>query len=89
MDNTVDGSRIDPTQVEPSELTAENILANDNQDLHSKDRGLQRRWYNSLSEEEQADVRDKIRSEILRIRSELGRRTEAIYPLPVRRRDHG
>ncbi|MFJ3485375.1 hypothetical protein ACIPL1_18590 [Pseudomonas sp. NPDC090202] len=48
-----------------------------------------RRWYNSLSEDDQAKVRDAIREEIRRIRNELGRGSEASYPMPAKRRKIG
>ncbi|MFK3794814.1 MULTISPECIES: hypothetical protein [unclassified Pseudomonas] len=54
-----------------------------------RSREAQRQWYESLSEEEQMMVRDKIRAEIFRIRSEFGRRSNAVSAHPFRLRDHG
>lgn len=54
-----------------------------------KSRAAQRQWYESLSEEDQMRVRDKIRQEISRIRSQFGKRTESVSSHPIRLRDYG
>ena len=71
------------------EFTAEMILTADAQDQRANDREYQRRWYDSLPAASQEEVRDKIRAEISRIRSELGKRTDPVYPLPAKRREQG
>lgn len=52
-------------------------------------REAQRRWYESLGEEDQMMVRDRIREEIARIRGQLGRRSGALSPHTTRLRHHG
>lgn len=54
-----------------------------------RSREAQRQWYESLSEEDQMMVRDKIRAEIARIRSGFGRRSNAVSAQPLRLREHG
>jgi hypothetical protein len=56
----------------------------------AKSREAQRQWYESLSQEQQMQVRDRIRQEISRVRAQFGKRTDAVSThYPVRLRDHG
>lgn len=87
MDETSE-AQTGQAQEQLSDFNTESLAAKDLQDL-SKDRDFHIRWYNALPTDSQAEVRDKIREEILRIRSEFGKRTEPLYPLPIRRREQG
>lgn len=77
-----------PSSEFSTEFSTETIAAKNLDDL-SRDREFHIRWYNALPPDSQAEVRDKIRGEILRIRSEFGKRTEPLYPLPVKHRELG
>jgi hypothetical protein len=87
MDDTSQ-AQADQTEEQISDFSTETLAAKNHDDL-CKDREFHIRWYNALPAQSQAEVRDKIRGEILRIRSEFGKRTEPLYPLPVRRREQG
>jgi hypothetical protein len=54
-----------------------------------KSRAAHRQWYESLSEEDQMKVRDKLREEIAKVREQFGRRSNAVSAQSVRLRDHG
>jgi hypothetical protein len=87
MDENAD-TQVDRAEEPLSDFNTETLAAKNHDDL-SKDRELHIRWYNALPADSQAEVRDKIREEILRIRSEFGKRTEPLYPIPIRRREQG
>jgi hypothetical protein len=89
MDEMPEGSQTDPMEEQLSDFSAERILAAKNHDELTKDRSFHIRWYNALPADSQAEVRDKIREEILRIRSEFGRRTAPLYPLPEKLSEQG
>ncbi|MDB6145824.1 MAG: hypothetical protein JWP80_4868 [Pseudomonas sp.] len=89
MDEMPEGSQTDPIEEQLSEFSTEMILAAKTHDELAKDRHFHIRWYNGLPADTQGEVRDKIRAEILRIRSEFGKRTEPLYPLPVKRSEQG
>lgn len=56
----------------------------------AKSREAQRQWYESLSQEQQMQVRDRIRQEISRVRAQFGKRADSVPShYPVRLRDHG
>jgi hypothetical protein len=52
-------------------------------------RMAQRRWYESLSEQDQMHVRDKLREDISRIRAEFGKKRDSSSITALRLRDHG
>ncbi|WP_062387631.1 hypothetical protein [Pseudomonas abietaniphila] len=52
-------------------------------------RSAQRRWYESLSEQDQMLVRDMLREEIARIRAEFGKKRDVSSITALRLRDHG
>jgi hypothetical protein len=87
MDDTSE-PQAGPIDEQASDLSDKTLTNKKLAELYS-DRELHVRWYNALPADDQAEVRDKIRGEIMRIRSELGKRTEPLYPLPVRRREQG
>ncbi|WP_397448625.1 hypothetical protein [Pseudomonas sp. NA-150] len=89
MDLLPEGPLSDDAEEQLPDFTAEMILTAGAQDQRANDREYQRRWYDSLPATSQEEVRDKIRAEISRIRSELGKRTEPVYPLPAKRREQG
>ncbi|MGV8920505.1 MAG: hypothetical protein ACOH2R_22365 [Pseudomonas sp.] len=89
MDQFPEGLKTDEPEEPLADFTAEMILTAGAQDQRSNDREYQRRWYDSLPAASQEEVRDKIRAEISRIRSELGKRTEPVYPLPAKHRELG
>lgn len=89
MDETPEDFQTDPIEEQVSDFSTEMILATKNHEELSKDRSFHIRWYNGLPADTQSEVRDKLRAEILRIRSEFGKRTEPLYPLPVKHREQG
>ncbi len=54
-----------------------------------KSREAHRQWYESLSEGDQMKVRDKLREEIARVRSQFGKRSNILSAQLIRLRDHG
>jgi hypothetical protein len=66
------------------------ILSNlPNRGGDEKSRLDQRRWYDSLSEEGQMQVRDRLREEISRVRAQFGKRSNTAHAHPVHIRDYG
>lgn len=54
-----------------------------------KSRAAHLQWYESLSEENQMHVRDKLREEIAKVREQFGKRSNVFSAQSVRLRDHG
>jgi uncharacterized protein with von Willebrand factor type A (vWA) domain len=90
MDPAVKDIRTEEAADPASDFVQSIISALPGSSAVAKSRQAQRQWYESLSEEEQMQVRDKLREEISRVRAQFGKRTDSLSsPYPIRLRDHG
>jgi hypothetical protein len=89
MDPAVTDTRAEEGSDPASDFIASMISSLPGSGAIGKSREAQRQWYESLSQEQQMQVRDRIRAEISRIRSQFGKRTDSIAAPAVRFRDYG
>jgi len=90
MDPAIKDTRAEDGKDPASEFVQSIISALPGSSAVEKSRQAQRQWYESLSQEQQMQVRDKLRAEISRVRAQFGKRTDSVPShYPIRLRDHG